>query len=265
MRILIALLLTLASAAQACGPDTNCPIGDRHYRIALPDGHDGTTPIGALIWSHGYRGSAAGVMRNGSLRRMAAEMNLALIAAQGVDGSWDLPNGPGTFDSDGLAELTYFDAVIADATTRFPIDPGHIFAAGFSAGGMMTWHLACQRPKTFAGFAPIAGTFWLKPPETCAAQANLIHIHGTSDKTVPLTGRAIRETKQGDVAEVLAFYSTFGNFTKTGNTAPGSLTCENKANPQGQILEFCLFDGGHSFRTEHLRHALGRLIAAQTR
>ena len=71
MRYLISLLFLLtAPAAFACGADSNCPIGDRHYRIVMPEGHDGSTPVGALIWSHGYKGSAAGVMRNKGLRRM---------------------------------------------------------------------------------------------------------------------------------------------------------------------------------------------------
>ncbi|MFC6761018.1 hypothetical protein ACFQFQ_18435 [Sulfitobacter porphyrae] len=132
-----ALLLALISASPvlACGADTDCVLGDRTYRIAMPEGYDGKTPVGALVWSHGYRGSAAGAMRNGSLRRMVSDAGLALIAAQGVDGSWDLPKGPGTFDSTGAAEFDYFDAVLADAQARFAIDPERIIVSGFSAGG----------------------------------------------------------------------------------------------------------------------------------
>lgn len=260
----IALFLHLsASVALACGPEKNCPIGDRFYRIAMPEGHDGTTPVGALVWAHGYRGTATAVMRNGSLRRMVSDAGLALIAAQGVNGSWNLPYGPRTFDSTGAAEFAYFDSVLEDAEKRFPIDRNRIVASGFSAGGMMVWNLACSHPAKFAGFIPMSGTFWLKPPQSCTGPiSSIVHIHGDADRTVPLTGRAIGETKQGKVIDALAKYTEFGGFNPSKPSKPGGLTCQNRSNANGKILEFCLFSGGHSFRTEYLRYGIKRLRAA---
>ncbi len=260
MRSLLAFLLLLAPPALACGPDSDCTVGDRTYRIAMPDGHDGVTPVPALVWSHGYRGSAAGVMRNGSIRRMVSDAGYALIAAQGVNGSWDLPYGPRTFDSDGSTEFAYFDAVIADAAATHTIDTAKIIASGFSAGGMMVWNLACSNPENFAGFVPISGTFWLKPPHACEGTVHsLVHIHGNQDKTVPLEGRRIRETKQGQVAASLVTYERFGDFGSAEPYDAGELDCETRANAAGNILDFCLFDGGHSFRTEYLKHGLDRV------
>lgn len=257
------LAIIFAFPALACGPDSDCVVGDRTYRIAMPEGHDGITPVGALVWSHGYRGTAAGAMRNRSLRRMVSEAGLALIAAQGVNGSWDLPKGPRTFDSTGAGEFAYFDAVLADARAQFAIDRDRIIAAGFSAGGMMVWNLACTHPDPFAGFIPMSGTFWLSPPETCARPvSSIVHIHGDADKTVPLKGRAIGETKQGEVSDALALYRTFGGFGPVKRATSGDLTCEDRNNPAGHILDFCLFSGGHSFRTEHLRYGINRLKAA---
>lgn len=263
MKFLLPLLLLLASPAFACGPDTDCKVGDRHYRIAMPEGHDGTSPVGALVWSHGYRGSAEGVMRNGSLRRMVSDAGLALIAAQGVGGTWNLPYGPRTFNSTGAAEFAYFDAVLNDATANHSIDPKRIIASGFSAGGMMVWNLACSHPDKFAGFVPMSGTFWLKPPAHCATPvSSIVHIHGDADKTVPLTGRPIGETKQGEVEVSLAMYAKFGNFGASKTSEIRSLSCRNSRNASGEILDFCLFSGGHSFRTEHLRHGIERLRAS---
>lgn len=266
MRVLptaLVLSLFLTPPAPACGPDSDCMVGDRTYRIAMPGDHDGSTPVGALIWAHGYRGSAAGAMRNGSLRRMVSDAGLALIAAQGIDGSWDLPNGPRTMDSTGAAEFAYFDAVLADAGSRFGLDRDRIVAAGFSAGGMMVWNLACLHPAPFAGFVPMSGTFWLKPPATCAAPAtSIVHIHGDADRTVPLDGRPIGPTRQGKVSDALALYRDFGRFGGARDRTAGDLSCRVEANPTGEILEFCRFDGGHSFRTEHLSHGLDALRAA---
>ena len=266
MRVaLLSLCLSLAAApAIACGAETDCVVGDRSYRIALPEGHDGSTIVPVVAFAHGYQGSAAGVMRNGSLRRMVSDLGAALIAFNAEDGSWNLPNHPRDRDSDGSREFAYVDAVLDDAAARFALDSDRIMATGFSGGGMLVWNLVCARSGSFAGFAPIAGTYWLEPPEVCDMPvASVLHIHGNADKTVPLDGRAIGDTKQGEVDEALAMYRAFGGFgppQRTDNDA--GLVCDESTNPKGDLLSFCLFEGGHSFRTEHLRYAWDRLKRA---
>ncbi|SEL78840.1 polyhydroxybutyrate depolymerase [Roseovarius azorensis] len=266
MRFLIVLstLLTFSDpvASFACGPDTDCRLGDRHYRIALPEGQ-GADPVGAVVFAHGYRGTAESVMRNKALRRMVSDMGLALIALKSADDDWVIPYAPRHMDSDGSVEFRYVEAVLEDAARRFPIDGARLMAAGFSAGGMMVWNLACAMPERFAGFAAIAGTFWMKPPTQCAEPAaSLVHIHGTSDPTVPLKGRAILETRQGDVAEALDMYGTLGDFRPSGETSFEDLTCQTRRNASGEILDFCLHPGGHSFRSSYLKFAWERLRAA---
>ncbi|MGB5863919.1 MAG: prolyl oligopeptidase family serine peptidase [Sulfitobacter sp.] len=257
---LIAMVFA-AQGVQACGADSDCSVGDRTYRISLPEGVG--APVGAVIWSHGYRGSAAGAMRNGSLRRMVHDQGLALIAAQGIDGTWELPNGPRTMDSTGAAEFAYFEAVIEDAQDQFGIDPDRIVASGFSAGGMMVWNLACARPDLFAGFVPISGTFWLEPPADCATPvASIVHIHGDDDSTVPLNGRPIGETRQGKVSDALEMYRAHGGFGAVNSREAGPLRCANRLAASGEILEYCLFEGGHSFSTQYLRHGIERLKVA---
>ena len=247
-----------APAAQACGADSDCTVGDRTYRISLPEGV--TTPVGAVIWAHGYRGSAEGAMRNRSLIGMAHAQGLAFIAAQGIEGTWDLPNGPRTMDSTGAAEFAYFEAVIADAVARHGIDPDKLVMSGFSSGGMMVWNLACARPDLFAGFVPISGTYWLGPPETCARPvASIVHIHGDDDATVPVDGRRIGKTRQGKVSDALEMYALHGVFGPETRKDTAMLHCSERATIGGDVLDFCLFSGGHSFRTEYLLQAIMRL------
>lgn len=259
---LLSLFMAVAApVVWACGPQSDCMVGDRHYRIAMPEGHDGATNVPAIVFAHGFRGSARGVMRNGSLRRLSSELGAALIAVKSDGPGWDLPNGPRTLNSSGAAEFAYFDAVLDDVMARFRVDPNRIMATGFSAGGMMVWNLACTRPERFAGFAPIAGTFWLSPPQTCATPVkSLVHIHGDADKTVPLLGRRIGETKQGEVPAAISMYAEVGDFGAPQRVVSGDLSCKERLNDDGLVLSFCLFSGGHSFRTEHVRHAWTRLM-----
>ena len=94
----VIILSCLPLGAAACGVDTDCTVGDRVYRIAMPEG---VTNPGVMVFAHGYRGTARGTMRGGNLRNLAAEHDMALIAVQGVDGNWQLPRTPRTPNMDG--------------------------------------------------------------------------------------------------------------------------------------------------------------------
>jgi len=257
------LLAVTPPPVHACGPDSDCAVGgDRVYRIKMPEGHDGTTPVGAIVYAHGLGGSAEKVMRNGSLLRMASRLGVALIAGSSAKRVWAIPNIPTKYPED-IDELAYFDRVVQDAAARFPIDRDRMMATGFSLGGMMVWELICHRSERFAGFAPIAGTFWKPEPARCTAPpASVVHIHGDADPVVPLTGRKIRTAHQGDVRKVLGMYARYGDFGPATRAQRGDWRCEDRANPQGRFLEFCLFEGGHSFRTEHVRRAWERVVRA---
>jgi polyhydroxybutyrate depolymerase len=260
---LCVVVALLPRAALACGPDSDCKIGDRIYRIAMPEGYDGVTPVGAVVWAHGYRGTAAGAMRNKSLRKMISDEGMAFIATKSGDDDWNIPNAPRNMDSTGAEEFAYFDAVIADAAERFAIDTDRLVSTGFSAGGMVVWNLACARSDTFAGFIPMSGTFWKAPPQTCEKPvASIVHIHGDDDSTVPLLGRPIGPTRQGEVPAALEMYNNFGDFGGITPSRSADLSCETRLNDGGEILEFCLFPGGHSFRTEHLLYGLKELRKA---
>ncbi|MEM8914399.1 MAG: polyhydroxybutyrate depolymerase, partial [Pseudomonadota bacterium] len=248
--IVLAFLAATVSVPQtslACGPDTDCQLGERTYRIRMPEGHDGVSPVGAVMFMHGWRGSAAGVMKNGSLGKAISDLGLALIAPKSFNQDWDIANSPSKV---GEYEIAFFDRLLTDVTSRFPIDADRIMASGFSAGGMMVWTLACEMGDRFAGFAPIAGTFWAPEPEACPSDpVHLMHIHGTTDKMVPITGRPIADTSQGDVNKALAMFAQTGGFTDQSRSEDGELSCERLSNPEGRVLELCLHEGGHSFRT----------------
>jgi polyhydroxybutyrate depolymerase len=65
----------------------------------------------------------------------------------------------------------------------------------------MAWYAACFIDDQFTGFAPIAGDFWEPPPKECpSGPASIRHVHGLTDETFPITGRAVGERfHQGDL------------------------------------------------------------------
>jgi polyhydroxybutyrate depolymerase len=254
--LVVVTALGAAPGAGACGRDTDCVIGERSYRIALPEGRDGATPIGAIVFVHGYRGTANGVMRNKALTALASELGVAFIATQAGGPDWNIPGAPSHHALEGIDELAYFDALIEDVTARFAIDRTRLVASGFSAGAMMVWHLACYRGASFAGFVPMSGTFWAPVPKTCpSGPVNLIHYHGDADPMVPLTGRPIENARQGNVFEAIELIARSGSYrpVETGQTP--ELQCARQVADGGKLLELCLFSGKHQLKTGHLARA----------
>jgi polyhydroxybutyrate depolymerase len=245
----------------ACGPDTDCVLNDnRHYRISMPEGHDGKTEVGAIFFMHGYRGSAKGTMKNKSLAKAVSDLGLALVAPKAAYEDWAIPGAPSKHVP---IELEYFEAVVKDINDRFSIDTSRMMASGFSAGGMMTWNLACDKSELFAAYAPIAGTFWEPTPKDCQTPtANIIHTHGTSDKIVPLAGRPIGDTKQGDVFKVLDMYAKKGDFknARTYKNSKLGFDCNELKNDANQVLEVCLHSGGHSMKSAYVTNAWNKFV-----
>jgi polyhydroxybutyrate depolymerase len=269
LKLFLSLLFAFAalhSYARACGGDLDCQIGNRTYRIALPNTDSRPLPSGAIIFVHGYRGKAEGVMHNKALLTTATRHGAAFVAAQAAGPEWNIPGVPSADTIPGINELDYFDALISDLKNRFGIDPRKIVVSGFSSGAMMVWHLACHRGNVFAGFVPFSGTFWKPLPKSCpTGPINIIHYHGTKDPIVPMHGRPIKDGHQGDVYEAIKLIAKTGGYGSIETNKIRELDCSRRVSSQGKFLEFCLFPGKHEIRANYLDRAWREIITSTTR
>jgi len=247
-------------SAQACGQNSHCQIADgRHYRIKMPAGHNGKTKIGAVFFAHGLGGNAVGVINNQNLQRIANRLGVALVALKAKRNDWNVKNSPAGRSDRSSNEFSYLDNVIKDITKRFPINRRKLMLAGVSVGGTFTWTMACTGRGRFAAYMPISGTYWRNPPTRCSAgPTNIIHVHGTSDKTVPLGGRRVGSSAHSNVNQVIKAYAKLGRYNHVGKSSPSSLRCTKRKNVSGKVLEFCLHGGGHSFRARDIEYAWRR-------
>lgn len=260
--VLSAFFMVNPTKADACGQETACALGERSYRIALPDGPE--PPRGAIVFAHGYKSSATATLANGALSGLANRLGLALIAAEGIDGTWNLPNRPGGQVAEGPDEIAYFEAIRSDAARRFGIDPGGFMVAGFSSGGMMVWELACRSGEAFAAFVAISGTFWNPVPQACpTTPAYLAHLHGTTDTVVPISGRPIGNTRQGDVREAIGMLLRQSDYGAPDVEATGDLNCSIRRDSEGRVLDICFHPGGHALRTDLIERAARATILAR--
>ena len=203
-------------------------------------------------------------MRNKALRAFAQEQGLVLVAANADGPDWQIPGVPNDPGVDGEREYRYFDSLAAVLVTKHGLDRTRMIVSGFSAGGMMTWDLSCQRGPAFAAYIPISGTFWEPIPDDCpGGNVNLVHIHGTTDKVVPIEGRPIRTTKQGHVLVAVDRLVERGDYeNEVRDRNEGDLECKTGRTLDAHVLGLCTHPGGHSLKMDHLRTAFSILREA---
>jgi len=207
-RVFCALFLILAAVAPdraiACSATDACRVGEAgEYRVAPPPAWDGRTPIGAFVFIHGHRASAAEMMEYKGLVAAVHALGFMLVAPQGLSDSWSTTGSPGDGRRD---EVAFVGSVLDDLARRFPIDGSRLVASGFSQGASVAWEIACRGDGRIRAFMPIAGVWWRPMPTDCPATPRpLLHIHGTADAVMPMTGRTLRGSwRQGDVREAFA-------------------------------------------------------------
>lgn len=254
-RLVSALALALvASATVPAAAQQNVSGGVAHdivggaggrYYVSAPAGWNGKSQIGALLFFHGYKASGAATIADASLKAAAHAGGYLLVAADGLDGTWSHTGSP----AHRRDEMAYVAGLLADLKSRYPIAQDELWVAGFSQGGSMVWEVACYMGGRFKAFVAIAGAFWNPLPKSCpGGPVNLLHIHGTGDRTVPMLGRPIGSYRQGEVMKAWDIMRSSDACTVAPQrTAKIDKTvCEFWTTCRtGRQLELCLHEGGH--------------------
>lgn len=132
----------------------------------------------------------------GRMQRAAAQMHLETLWLQAVvvypqglnsptplDPAGTQPGWQHKAGDSGDRDLRFFDAMVADLTKRYHVDPRRIYTTGFSNGAIFSYLLWAERAKVIAGVGAVAGR--LDPAETLTTPRALIAIGGMRDTTLP--------------------------------------------------------------------------------
>ena len=256
---LICALACLLSTgiASACGPETRCEVDNGYYLAAVPDDWDGQSPLGLVVYFHGWNGSPEGTFRNRGMVRGATSRGALFVAPFAERGYWR-QIGEGRAES-GRDEADYIRAIVEDVRRRWPIDDRQTLASGFSRGGSMAWNVACYTGDLFRGYAPIAGGFWRSDPSDCpTGPVNLRHIHGLSDTVVAFDRIGVYNSMPITSGfDLLRRVNTASETHRPVESGDRRLTCDRWGeSTSGKVLELCLHPGGHSIPAEWVGQGL---------
>ena len=211
-----------ASTAIASGAaDTTFTLAgwaDRDYDLVLPASHVCGQPIAVVLVLHGGGSNKEGMRKltcpggdlanPGCLHRVAAAAGMAVVFANGTnapggklidaDGvrTWNAGGGQngticvsGYACNQGIDDIAYVHALLADLSSHVVVDPKRVFATGFSNGGAMAQRLACQAADAFAAVAPVSGeNQFALGGCTPSRPVAVLDIHGSLDACWPYVG-----------------------------------------------------------------------------
>lgn len=154
------------------------------------------TPVPLVVALHGGLGSGPQLANTSQLDPEADKHGfvvaypdgLLLPTAKGTNvRTW---NAGGCCDpamSNGVDDVGYVASVIQALEKATAIDPSHVVIGGHSNGAILTWRMACERPKVMTHAVIVEGALMV-PSCTPDRGVNLTQIHGDADSFLPLAG-----------------------------------------------------------------------------
>jgi polyhydroxybutyrate depolymerase len=169
---------------------------ERTYKLHVPPQLDVSRALPLVIMLHGGMGTADGAAAWYGWNEQSDLAGFLVAYPQGVDRTWNAEHCCGAARRDGMDDVGFILAVIADIQARAPVDPRRIFATGMSNGAMMSYRLAAERPDIFAAIGPVAGAIGgqanasspLQVIPTPSQPVAVMIFHGMADQNVLYEG-----------------------------------------------------------------------------
>ncbi|HEU4581843.1 MAG TPA: PHB depolymerase family esterase [Polyangiaceae bacterium] len=210
----------------------------RSFIYYAPETLDPELPAPLLILAHGRSVGASELLAISELEKLADRAGFLLLAPDGQrPDPWNIGRGncaaeTGRIPSAPGDDAAFLDAMLAFVSADRALDVGHVFLAGFGAGGYWASETACRRPLLRGFAAHSAGSHSLA--DCSSERTPAILFHGLRDPVVaPDCGRETRArwaerngcSQQVEARPVL------------GGVCEYSTDC-----PEGGQVVLCLFD-----------------------
>jgi polyhydroxybutyrate depolymerase len=145
-------------------------------------------PAPTVIVLHGATITAAQTARSSGFAEAAAARGFAAVFPQGINRQWNDGREDGHVSS--VDDVGFLRQLVHELVGRGIADREHIYLAGISNGGMMTFRMLCEGSELFAGAATIIANMPAGIGESCHVRKPLpiVMFNGTADPLVPYEG-----------------------------------------------------------------------------
>ena len=191
---------------------------NREFYIYVPSGYsEYIPPVSVLFSLHGGGDYAESNMQYSGFKEQADTDTFILIYPQGSyyedkgTTGWNAEDG-------GVNDVGFIESIIDLTGDNYNVQLNEVYAAGFSNGGFMAYHLACYLSAKIAAIAPVAGLMGNYSYDTCSPlhPTPLAHIHGLQDDVIFINGvndhRPLEDN--GDTTGVITYWQDHNQCTE---------------------------------------------------
>jgi polyhydroxybutyrate depolymerase len=171
------------------------------------------TPAPAVVVLHGAISTAAWAAGRFGFAEAAAARGFSAVFPQSVGAQWNAERGPLSAKADDVAFLR---GLIVALVERGIADPGQVYIAGVSSGGMMALRMVCDASELLAGAGTIIASMPVAAGAACrpARPVPVVMFNGTADGLVPYHGGRVGPLGLGGIvwgAERTAAFLAYAN------------------------------------------------------
>ena len=157
----------------------------RTFLLHLPPA-SATRRVPLVFIFHGHTANAQVAMRTSEMNRVADSLGMAVLypngsgRLRGIGLSWNVGSCCGYAQAHRIDDVAFVDSLRSALLRTGRIDSTAVFAACFSAGGMLALKLACERSTRIRAVADLAGAM---PNAVCtpAVPVAVLFVHGDED------------------------------------------------------------------------------------
>ncbi len=188
-----------------------------------------------LVNVHGLNNSPAIQSAFSQVNPLADTEGFIVAYPTGLNSSFNAGSCCGTSSQNGVDDIGFMRAIVADVEGKACVDASRVYAMGFSNGGYMANRLACEASDLFAAVGIVSGADGLA---TCTPSraVPVISFHGSIDTIVPYAdGKALSA----------GWVSRDGCTGEAVHTVFGASSCDAwNACRDGAKVEMCTITGG---------------------
>ncbi len=167
----------------------------RRFLLYVPEKVKNKTGVPLVIVLHGGGGTGEAIARLSGFNTRAEKQGFIVVYPEAVNRHWNDGRGVKRFRShrDGVDDVGFIATLIDTLVKRLKVDPGRVYAAGISNGGMMCHRLGLELPDRLAAIAAVAAAM----PENLVSEKKpkgvipVLMINGTADPVVPFAGGGV--------------------------------------------------------------------------
>jgi polyhydroxybutyrate depolymerase len=145
----------------------------------------GRGPQPTVIALHGALGTADLMVSNTGFTEAAERHRFTVVYPQGLRRRW---NDARAIDPNGPDDVSFLRTLTHELIERRIAKPGHIYIAGISNGGIMSYTMVCKAGHMFQGMGAIIASMPENIQSCRARPMPVVIVNGTADPLMPYTG-----------------------------------------------------------------------------